>query len=553
VGTGIIGAYAVTPNIKPFAKNIQKDIDDSIEGKVDLKLIINNKAVTAKIDPSRTLLEFIREDVKFRQSKINKIIKGGTMNHLLRINLIVFSLFVCVLTISAQDMRKSLFAEADKLMEEAKTARLDLLSPTNYDNAFANYKEASEDFKEGENLNSIKEKLSNVVKYIGAAKQKAEVSKITLKNSVEARNDAIKVESEEYAPELWKRAEEKFREAGEEVEEGDIPDAEEASKEAEDLFRSAELKSIKVLYLDETWSLINTAKEADAESYTPKILENATKLIKDAEKELSENRYDTDLPRNLAQQAKYEASHAIYVSNFIKDYNDSDISMEDLLLSVEAPVKKLSSHFDHDAKFDKPFEDTMNDIVQKVVELKTNYQNAKQNNTDLKQEIKILKDELGGLTKEKSELAAKMGKLAEFKAKYEKINKSFTKNEAEIFREGNNIYIRLKGLSFPIGKSIIEADNFGLLTKVQNAIREFPNSTVVIEGHTDSYGSDEKNLDLSQERATAVKAYLLANMNIDQKKIMAFGYGETKPIANNETKDGRAKNRRIDLIIQNAE
>ena len=475
------------------------------------------------------------------------------MKNLLRIKLVLIFLVICSSTFFAQDMKQSLFAEADKMMEEAKISRLDILSPTNYEKAFNNYKEANEDFKQGENLKAIQEKLKNVTIFIGAAKQKSEVSKITLKNSIEARNDAIKVEANKYASEQWQNAEAKFREAGEEVEDGDIPDAEEASNEAEELFRAAELSSIKVSYLDETWALIKSAKEADAENYAPTILEKATSLVKQSEKELSENRYDTDLPRNLAQQAKYEASHALFVSRFIREFEDSDKSMESLLLSIEAPVQKIASHFDYDAKFDQPFENTVNEIVQKVVELKTNYQEAKQNNTDLKQEVKILKEEMGGIAKEKSELAAKMGKLAEFKAKYEKINSSFTKDEAEIFREGNNIYIRLKGLSFPVGKSTIEAANFGLLTKAQKAMSEFPNATVVIEGHTDSYGSDEKNLDLSQERASAVKQYLLANMNIDQKKVMAFGYGETKPIANNETKDGRAKNRRIDLIIQNAD
>ena len=475
------------------------------------------------------------------------------MKNLLRTNLILLTLIICSSVVSAQDMKQSLFSEADKIMEEAKTERLDLLSPSYYEQAFNNYKEANDDFKQGENLKSIQEKLANVTRLITAAKEKAKVSKITLKNAIEARNDALKVEANKYANEQWQNAESKFREAGEEVEDGDIPNAEEASAEAEGLFRAAELSSIKVLYLDETWALINSAKEADAESYAPNILEKATSLVKQAEKELSENRYDTDQPRNLAQQAKYQANHALYMSKFIRDFEDSDKSMEYLLLSYEEPVQKIASHFDFDAKFDQPFENTVNDIVQKVVELKTQYQEAQQNNTDLKQEVKYLKEELGGVAKEKSELAAKMGKLAEFKAKYEKINKSFTKDEAEIFREGNNIYIRLKGLSFPVGKSIIEATNFGLLTKAQNALKEFPDATIVIEGHTDSYGSDEKNLDLSQERASAVKQYLLANMNLDQKKVMAFGYGETKPIANNETKDGRAKNRRIDLIIQNAE
>ncbi|MCW8848728.1 MAG: OmpA family protein [Melioribacteraceae bacterium] len=471
----------------------------------------------------------------------------------MRLITIFFIQLILMVTIIGQDVQSSLFGEADKMIQEALSNELNLLSPSYYEKAFDDYQAAKAEYKEGANLNNIKEKIENVTKYLKVAQTKSEVSKITLKNSLMARKDAAKVEAILHAPEIWLNAEEKFREAGEEVEDGDIPDAEEASKEAEDLYRSAELASIKVLYLDETWKLINTAKEEDAENYSIKTLEKATSLVKEAEKELSENRYDIDLPRSLAQQAKYEANHAIYLTRFIKDFEESEMTLEDLLLTYESPLRKIASHFDFDAKFDQPQENVANAVVQKIVDLKTSYQAASQDNADLKSEIKILKEELGGLSKEKSELDAKMAKLAETKAKYEKVNNSFTNDEAVIFKEGNNIYIRLVSLSFPVGKSTIEPANFGLLSKVQNAIKNFPNSTIVIEGHTDSYGSDEKNMELSQERASAVKQYILANMNLDQKKVMSFGYGETKPIANNETKEGRAKNRRIDLIIQNAE
>ena len=92
-------------------------------------------------------------------------------------------------------------------------------------------------------------------------------------------------------------------------------------------------------------------------------------------------------------------------------------------------------------------------------------------------------------------------------------------------------------------------ENFKALQGIQKAIKEFPDSRIGVEGHTDSFGSDKKNLELSQQRADAVTQYLLANMEIDRTKITSIGYGETKPIANNETKDGRAKNRRIDLKL----
>jgi outer membrane protein OmpA-like peptidoglycan-associated protein len=82
-------------------------------------------------------------------------------------------------------------------------------------------------------------------------------------------------------------------------------------------------------------------------------------------------------------------------------------------------------------------------------------------------------------------------------------------------------------------------------------MKEFPESKISIEGYTDSFGGDAQNLILSQKRADAVTEYLLANTSLDKAMIDSKGFGETNPIANNETKEGRAKNRRIDLIIHN--
>jgi outer membrane protein OmpA-like peptidoglycan-associated protein len=72
----------------------------------------------------------------------------------------------------------------------------------------------------------------------------------------------------------------------------------------------------------------------------------------------------------------------------------------------------------------------------------------------------------------------------------------------------------------------------------------------VVEGHTDSYGSDSANFILSQDRADAVRQFLIGNMGIDPERLSSIGYGETRPVATNETAEGRARNRRIDLVLR---
>jgi OOP family OmpA-OmpF porin len=128
----------------------------------------------------------------------------------------------------------------------------------------------------------------------------------------------------------------------------------------------------------------------------------------------------------------------------------------------------------------------------------------------------------------------------------------FSSGDARVIREGNNLILRLVGLSFPVGQAVIESQYFELMRKVQDVIRMFPDAQVLIEGHTDSQGSGEANMQLSQERASAVREYLLANQVLPGTRITAIGYGKTRPVAGNETEAGRAENRRIDVVIDNA-
>ena len=86
--------------------------------------------------------------------------------------------------------------------------------------------------------------------------------------------------------------------------------------------------------------------------------------------------------------------------------------------------------------------------------------------------------------------------------------------------------------------------------KIEKAIDVFPRSELIIEGHTDSYGGDQANQRLSQERAESVQQYMINAMRLPSYRLIATGYGETNPVANNETESGRARNRRIDIVIK---
>jgi len=115
-------------------------------------------------------------------------------------------------------------------------------------------------------------------------------------------------------------------------------------------------------------------------------------------------------------------------------------------------------------------------------------------------------------------------------------------------KQTKKIRLNLK-IEFASGKSDISSASLEQVKKVAEAMREYPNSTAVIEAHTDSSGGAEYNLKLSQERANMVKHYLTSLFNIDASRLEAVGHGENRPIADNRTKAGRKRNRRAIAII----
>jgi outer membrane protein OmpA-like peptidoglycan-associated protein len=87
----------------------------------------------------------------------------------------------------------------------------------------------------------------------------------------------------------------------------------------------------------------------------------------------------------------------------------------------------------------------------------------------------------------------------------------------------------------------------GTLNQIKRFLTQNPDLKFEIDGHTDNSGTAGHNLTLSQERADAVKTQLIA-MGIDQGRLTSKGFGDTKPIADNSTPDGRANNRRVEFV-----
>ena len=104
------------------------------------------------------------------------------------------------------------------------------------------------------------------------------------------------------------------------------------------------------------------------------------------------------------------------------------------------------------------------------------------------------------------------------------------------------------GVYFATNKSNIEGKSEISLLKLINIFQKYPKTNIIVEGHTDSSGSDTYNMNLSKERAQSVSYYLTSN-GIDSSRIQTNWFGEDQPKYDNSTAEGRSKNRRVELAI----
>lgn len=120
---------------------------------------------------------------------------------------------------------------------------------------------------------------------------------------------------------------------------------------------------------------------------------------------------------------------------------------------------------------------------------------------------------------------------------------------AAVTREGNLLAVTFKGdVTFDTGSAVVRPGLHSEIDRVARVMNQYPNTVIRVEGHTDSRGSDEYNMELSNRRANAVKE-LLIQRGIAGSRIEVFGFGKTMPVASNDTEAGRQRNRRVEIKI----
>ncbi|MFC1724115.1 OmpA family protein [candidate division KSB1 bacterium] len=491
-------------------------------------------------------------------------------------------------------------SDVETIYQRALDNKASLYSPQNFEQGEKLFKEAQLEIQNNNNSEEVKNKLKDAFRYLSLSISNSEKTKDHLLTLISSRDASLKVNSHKLYPDRFNLAETKFREAFTEAEKGDLKKASSRGIEAEDIFNEIELLAIKQDIVGTAEQLYEDAKQAMADYYALKSFNNIMPSIRQANRILDKDRYDKSEAKKHAVQAEYEARHAIHLANYIKTLNDNENTFEDVILEFENNIYDLAKKLKTGVRFDNglkaPIEilaekfyeasagkedigselnrfinelvnvlqlpqDPNQSIRQRIIDEIQSNRNSKrilaEENTSFRQQVYNLNEDIKKLREQ--QLTETQGRLDSLQAvidtwqlkkeKYEIVENLFNKNEGETYKVGNNIIYRLYGIVFPSSKSDILRSHHTILNKVVSAINEFPNCSVIIEGHTDSKGRMSNNNVLSQKRAESVRKFILSNSDIKKNKIKAVGYGQSRPIADNSTEEGRTKNRRIEVIL----
>jgi OOP family OmpA-OmpF porin len=482
--------------------------------------------------------------------------------------------------------------DVKKLYDSTLQIEAEIFAPKAFEKAKKAFDELGNAIDQGKKQSKIDELTAESHTYAENVFKVEQVTRLSLSEYLDPRDRAIEAKAPVLVPDLYKKAEEQFVNSTKKVEGGDVKGGLKEADKSVPLFDEAELKAIKVAIMGTAASLIDQADEDEAQNYAPTTLDKARSSLTKCDQILDKDRYNRTASIAAAHTAEYEARHASNIAQSIRAMERNDQAWEKLILLYEIEMQKVANELEMgQLPFDRgpsaaseslivnvrtlqkkqtDMRNSLNELDSEMTEIagRLGIEASQESPTELTSSIS---DALGEALSEKKALAStlesKEDKLAELEQAHEQLDSELqmrkdkeekiktarrllNPTEGEVLLNStNDIVLRLSGLSFASGASEIEEGHVDLLKKVEQILEMFPGQKIIVEGHTDDRGERSTNMRLSEKRAYAVMQYLRKTLSISADGINAVGYGPDKPVGTNTTAEGRAKNRRIDVII----
>lgn len=417
---------------------------------------------------------------------------------------------------------------------------------------------------------AVLEALSRARRALARADSVAPRARPMLGPGLAARATALEAGAEERAPEAWRSAEETLREAGRAVEEGEPGDARGATGDAVRLYRRAALRALESPTLAAVRALRDSAAAAEARRRAPRSRARADSLLARARRELERavagaagggRDAAVDSAALAAARASADSALGLYrrsvrLARRADSVRSTEGAFEAAALRYEREAARIARHLGVDVDLSDGTAGEVEAILaaidrrgDTVAALRARLDSVRAEARSAAGRVDSIAGRVASLEGRIDSLATRLGRRLQRERRIREVRALFSGEEGSVRVAGDTVELRLPGLAFEPGESELPADADPLLTKVRSALRAFPGAEILVEGHTDARGDEAANRALSQQRAIAVRDHLLLHLPITADRIAAVGRGETRPVASNDTEEGRARNRRIEVVL----
>ncbi len=437
--------------------------------------------------------------------------------------------------------------DVEKRIGEAEQLRATEFSPEHYSDAKESLADAKEYLQAGKN-DKARKALDKSANDLDQAILAVQTINSQFSGLLESRDRMQMTDASYLRDDLVLRAEQDFNRVVAHVEDGDMKKANIQAKVALQTLRAAQVVALRKKFVRPVAQKVSEGRKLHAKKYAPKAVSNAVARQKEVERLIKNNPDEQVKMHALAQQGQAHAGRAIQVAALGQRMRGNPAEVEILVDAEEARLDSLGQQLGIDLTSADGVDQKALMLQQMLGEMQQSY---KQQLQDSDQMIAKLNAKLGvyeGDLASMNELRRKLQLKRDAEAKIKRLTKLFNSDDVEIFLTPDaDVILRMKRLNFRSGSAVIPPDTYAMIDSAVQSILMFSDRSVRVEGHTDSAGGNLYNQTLSERRSDAVKAYLMES--IGSRTVESVGFGEERPIANNETLQGREKNRRIDIVL----
>lgn len=381
--------------------------------------------------------------------------------------------------------------EVQRLQQDMQEAnanqQVDILSPKAWKEASDYTDEAKDRLAHNRSNERVLYSVAKARAWLKKATEHAQQASNVIPDILQVRQEAKDSQAPKFASDEYDKAESDLREYTRDREDSEFGITNDRRTSYREAYINAQTKALQNHYLGEARAAIHDARDKDAKTLVPNVWEDALRTYKNAEGFIAANRLDQAGVEAMAKKAVDSAKRLQRITNEAIAANNA--SPEQRALALDR--------------------------------------------------LKQRNENLTGVLDQQA-----------FDEKFDEARRMFDRNDAEVYKQGSQLVMRLKGVQFATGHTELPASSFPIITKVGTVIKSFGNSPEVrIEGHTDSRGGQKVNERLAEQRAEAVKEYLISNAGLQPEQIQVVAVRDERPIASNKTKEGRAENRRVDVVV----